>query len=313
MHPLNKEHDSHPGAGGGLSGQLQSGDVYSQDQEVSLVDLWLVLSKRWRLFAIVWMLVGLAGLGFAMMQHRNYTYSTIIEPARQITGGIYTADVLSVKFKEYYIPAATRAHSQNTSDKEKRIKAEVRVPKNSDFIVLESVGPEKDQDAIRVMHESVVRIMTADQKQFIDTIHDGMIMTLAKEQLRLMELLGQEITPFATTMGGMRLKQGVTSAKQDKPPIVGEVEINLNNKIMTDHEREIAAQRQRINEIELQLRSLSPSHAVELAAKSPDPKGPGRRVIAGVSIMAGLVFGIFAVFIAEFLLKVKARRAELVD
>ncbi len=92
-------------------------------------------------------------------------------------------------------------------------------------------------------------------------------------------------------------------------PIVAELEAQLK-KLESDHVRDISSQRHKIRELEIQSVNLRETHAVTPPIQSLRAKGTSRLLIVSLSIILGVIFGIIAAFIFEFLDKAKLRLAE---
>ncbi len=85
--------------------------AYYQEDEISLVDLWLVLAKRKRLIAAVAGTIAVAGLLYALLMPRAYTYTTSIEIARDGDKLLESPQTVLAKLQESYIPLVLTEHA----------------------------------------------------------------------------------------------------------------------------------------------------------------------------------------------------------
>ena len=79
---------------------------------------------------------------------------------------------------------------------------------------------------------------------------------------------------------------------------------------MADHRREIDNQQQAIQVLKTRLANIKETHALIEPVRSLGPVGPGGKVILALAGVLGLMLGLFAAFMAEFLAKVRQRRQE---
>lgn len=128
--------------------------------EISLIDLWLVLArhKEW-LFGFT--LLGLVGGGlFAYTQTTKYTYTSTIKLGNTYKDGsgmqpIESPDTSLAKLEQAYIPQAMGELGAATN-------VTTSIPKGSQLIVLESIGTEKMKDPITQLHTKVANLLIND-------------------------------------------------------------------------------------------------------------------------------------------------------
>lgn len=148
--------------------------AYYQEDEINLVDLWLVLAKRRVVLVSGALLCVLAGLLYATLTPRSYQYSTSIEIGTRFSGGkleiIESPQTLLAKIKESYIPLTRQEYFSEYHELGGIPKIEVHVPKGSQIIVLTSKGPESMAEIHMTMQQSVVNMVKKDHNRIADVL-----------------------------------------------------------------------------------------------------------------------------------------------
>lgn len=149
----------------------------SYEDEINLVDLWLVLLRHRTLMAAVTAVCLLAGLLFALLVPPKFQYSTSIELGTRIDGAnvsvIESPETLLAKIQESYIPLARQQYLSKHSTTGGVPKIEARVPKGSQIIVLSSKGSESRGADHKSVQQAVVDMVQQD--------HDRIVNVLRKE------------------------------------------------------------------------------------------------------------------------------------
>lgn len=241
---------------------------YSKDDEISLVDLAMILIKRKLMIAIIFTIIFALGVTMALSTPRIYTFSTTIEIGSQIINGsiqpFESPQALLAKLQYSYIPQVLIEHKQSSSDNKAKYQIKASVPKGGNIILLETKGTNDQEDILKAL------LQTVSQKAIQD--HDR-IFTSVKSDLKA------------------RLKQAETNLKS----------------IKSDDEKEIAINQSLIERLSSKLTNLRNTREVLPPIISIDPTGGSRKIIVVISAFAGLFLGVFAAFFAEFLSKVKQR------
>jgi len=142
--------------------------------EISLVDLWLVLMKHRILIAVVTGLCVLAGIMFAVLAPAKYQYSTSIELGTRLSGDnvivIESPETLLAKIQESYIPLARQKYLSGQSVVGRAPKIEARIPKGSQIIVVSSEGAESNGAVHKAIQQSVMNMVKADHGRITDVL-----------------------------------------------------------------------------------------------------------------------------------------------
>jgi capsular polysaccharide biosynthesis protein len=139
------------------------------EEEISLIDVWLVLVRRRTLVLACTVLCIIAGLAFILIVPPKYIYTTTIEIGTKIINGeaspIEAQDSVRAKIEESYIPLVLQEHQHNLAEEEQDYKIEVKAPKNSQIIVLKSEGREDEDQAQKALHRAVVEMIRKDHRR----------------------------------------------------------------------------------------------------------------------------------------------------
>ncbi len=148
--------------------------AYYQEDEINLIDLWLVLVKHRTVLMSVVLLCMLVGLLYATLVPRNYQYSTSIEIGTRFIGEnlemIELPQTLLAKIQESYIPLARQEYAAKHPEFNGVPKIEASVPKGSQIIVLGSKGPENKSDVHKTLQQTIVDMTRKDHSQIVDVL-----------------------------------------------------------------------------------------------------------------------------------------------
>lgn len=144
------------------------------EDEINLVDLWLVLVKRKNVLMGVTILCLIAGLSYAFFVPPKYQYSTSIEIGTQLTDGKLTVvespETVLAKVQESYIPIVRQEYLVAHPELKSVAVVEARVPKDSQIVVITSEGPEEEAEMHKVLQQAIVDRMKKDHGRNIDVL-----------------------------------------------------------------------------------------------------------------------------------------------
>jgi LPS O-antigen subunit length determinant protein (WzzB/FepE family) len=335
---------------------------YYREDEIDLVDLWLVLVKRKTVLAGITVACLLAGLLYVLLVPAKYTYSTTIEIGNHINGQeltlVETPETVLAKLRETYIPQAQQNFLKQNPGSHKVIKIDAEIPKNSQIIVIKSKGPKSEGETQMALQQSIVNMLKKDHDRIIDVFHKATEIQHRKAVARLEELKddnklieergnrlnevealltkqaketredlqetindrkkilkGTVSEAQATTL--LTLDDGIRSDRELLASIDERLHVKLADnraaikKQLEDNLRTQATQKDNIAKLKLQLANLRETNSLLPPIRSPKPTGPGKKLIIVLSLIIGLMLGIFTVFIMEFL--ANARRQAMVQ
>jgi len=144
------------------------------EDEINLVDIWLVLMKRRRYVAAVAGLCVLAGILYALMLPAKYQYSTSIEIGSRSGAasldGIETPETVLAKITESYIPLARQDYLTQHPELTGVPNVTARIPKGSQIVVLNGKGPETQGEAHKAVQQAVVDLVKKDHGRIINVL-----------------------------------------------------------------------------------------------------------------------------------------------
>ncbi|RDH81198.1 MAG: hypothetical protein DIZ80_13905 [endosymbiont of Galathealinum brachiosum] len=142
-----------------------------QDDEISLIDLWLVLAKRKILLFTVMLVFTAAGLIFSFSMPKQYNYSTAIEIGAMSYGTsgqpvyIEKPSSLLAKIKQSYIPLMAKEYLVLHPEFEKMPDIKVKLEKNSNIIFIDLKGQEDYADVyIELLNSLILKIKQDHQR-----------------------------------------------------------------------------------------------------------------------------------------------------
>ncbi|MCC6301461.1 MAG: hypothetical protein IT489_01510 [Gammaproteobacteria bacterium] len=139
------------------------------EEEISLVDLWLILTRHRRLIGAIVALALLLGGAAAVLKTDRYSYTTTVQIARVGDQLLEQPDTLLAKLNESYIPYVLQQRLQKEPEAE-HIRVSAEIPKNSNLILIRSEGPESDADLHTQLHARILERLAQDHDPEIDVV-----------------------------------------------------------------------------------------------------------------------------------------------
>lgn len=165
----------------------------ASEDEISLVDLWLILLRHRRLIAAIVVAALLLGLAVAVLKTDRYSYTTTIQIARVGDQLLEQPDTLLAKLNESYIPYVLQQRLQQEPGA-MAIHASAEIPKNSNLILIRSEGPAADADLHLKVHGQILDRLAQDQDPAIDVVKLSMENDLNRLRNQLDKLKDQAVS-----------------------------------------------------------------------------------------------------------------------
>ncbi|HEY5602041.1 MAG TPA: Wzz/FepE/Etk N-terminal domain-containing protein [Gammaproteobacteria bacterium] len=147
---------------------------YYYEDEISLIDLWLVLVRRKKLLIVTFATITVIGLVMALVTPKKYNYSTSIELGSRVIQDkvqpIESPETLLAKIQESYIPFVQQQYRNENPDNNAVYKISARVPKGSQIIVVESQGGEENGAVYKDLQQKVINQVQSDHKRILEVI-----------------------------------------------------------------------------------------------------------------------------------------------
>lgn len=246
----------------------------SHDDEISLVDLALVLVRRKIIIIGILSLFIALGVAAALYLPKTYDYHSSIEIGTQLIIGerqpIETPSSLLAKINYSFIPETLHQYQQQNPEDQKAYKIIASNPEDSDIITLSMSATEDQSELVHGFINSITRNIMQEHTALFDAIKETLELQLTQATNRL------------NSMGNSSENLTEKNSLQDK-----------------------------IDSYLSQLSNLRGSKIISQPMKSQKPTGISRKLIVLIAAFAGLFIGIFAAFFVEFAAKVRERKAEL--
>lgn len=282
--------------------QLVREDLCSAGDEISLIDLWLVLARRkWMIIGITILCLAL-GAGYAWMKPVTYEYRTGIRLAaihggkksdgwKLLTSGERTMALLN----ELIIPQQRQKLFGAAEDKGPKI--DVVRQKKDRSLTLKSNAQQKNAGQVKQLHQAVAEELARRQAEVLEkriemTTKPYVLQTsLLQDQLKTLQKQLQLL--------GTHLDEG-TSVRS----LVNALQMGDIRKEITDTRMQLV---RATSAIELIREASHPTRIpYSVAVKSDQPVGMGKPIIIALSLVLGLMMGVWGAFFSEFLATAKS-------
>ena len=175
-------------------GSGPGGRVVSQD--VTVMDLWLVISSYRRFAATMIVLSVAMGVALAVVLTPVHNYTTAIEIGNQVQNDeilpIEAPTTVSDKLLTGYIPLITNQFVQQNPDGPEEYVIEVRGSENSQIVQLLSEAPADQSALISDLHNQVVQTLVEDHNRTVDAMRANAEILLSEAEQKLGEMVAQQ-------------------------------------------------------------------------------------------------------------------------
>lgn len=168
--------------------------AYVED-EISLIDLWMVLVRRKRALLVVFSFVFLVAILLAAIKKDKYQFSISLEIGSVMEDGkpalIDQPETVLAKIQEGYIPAVLSDYANNNPDAD-LFEITARVPKGSDLVVVEAKEKESNAELIKSLEGAVVDLIKMDHSRIIELVKSDFQADLEKKKRALESVQEQQ-------------------------------------------------------------------------------------------------------------------------
>lgn len=169
---------------------------YEPYDEISLVDVARVIWRHRRAALAALLVSVVAAVALALLTPKKYAYTTTIEIGSRVEDGrsvpIEAPDTALAKLRESYVPQVRRRYLEAHPGIGKKLAVDVRVPKDSQLVVLESTAPEQDGAAYRHIQEQAVQALVADHAPVLESQRSAIELDKQRAEGQLRALVDQE-------------------------------------------------------------------------------------------------------------------------
>lgn len=247
--------------------QVNSPQRSVAEDEISLIDLFLVLYRRRRLIATIVLVITLLGVITALIMPSKYQYSATIDIGRIVSMSekglvfeyIDQPDTVLAKLKEGYIPLVLGKYLVESGE-ESGYEISARKPKGSNMIVLESKAGESDQEVVSELLSEVIELLVVEHRRLMDIVRGQLNLELEQARIGMAALVAPSTLAAKEKAVNTRLAVATLELGALKDQRIQAVPRRvLENKLQSaeaklqnllDRERLLFAQQKRLNEME---------------------------------------------------------------
>jgi len=267
--------------------------------EISLYDIWLILTRRWRLVLTLFVLSSLTAVVIAMALPKRHTFTSMFEIG-QVAGTrlLESPEVVRLRLEKSIIPRVRREIYGSGESAAPQVKVDTIAGQG--VVAISSAAPLKDQKKVQTLHDAIFNALTAQHKPLFEQDVNALLLPLQNSVPALMEQeqdLQQQIAHIAQP-------SDPTAEKSPEQDFLLALRLTDMRRELTGLRAQVADRKREMESIRLASRD---TRVVEVASQADRPLGPGRGVIVALGSMLGLLAGVIAAFAADFL--IQARQA----
>jgi len=163
------------------------------DDEISLVDLWLVLWKHRKLVLAIIVLSLVVGLAVALLKPKEYRYAATVEIGTTVvdtghgldTKLIDTPETALAKLQKSFIPSVVQAYTTQHQLDPRKIQLTASIPEKSQLIEIAGKGTDQQGAAYKAMIADVVGKLVDDHQRIMQAVQARYKARLAQASIKL--------------------------------------------------------------------------------------------------------------------------------
>lgn len=211
---------------------MKEQEIYND--EISVTDLIKVLIKRRKTMLMVFLVVLIASIAFALISKPKYEYTAVVEIGTVIKRAatdpeivlIDPPDTVAAKLEHSYIPYVLNQHYKNNPDDTHGYQLKVSVPKKSELVKIVAKGSDELADNYLQLLGQVLQQLKNDHKRLFDISRSKMEEQVLASQLDLEGLKN----PKKKELLEKRLKQQIRSIEIKLTAIADQIKLEKNKK-----------------------------------------------------------------------------------
>lgn len=237
-----------------------------QEDEISLVDLAVILIRRWKTMAVIFFVVTVISIAAAFLLPNSYKYVSFYSVAEYTSKngqrvGVESPDSAVAKTLNLYLGQETSKLLEEHELESLPFNVNVSNPSDTLILQFDSVAEEKYQPLVNELHKMIINSLQQDQSQLVERRRSSLERQLASDQ------------------------QALESAQQSDSSYAGEL---------------IATYHSRISDIEGELNDLQEGEVTQYAVQSQEDIGASKVMIVAIGIVVGGVLAIIGAFLIQF-------------
>lgn len=280
--------------------------IDNRDDEISLVDLFVTLYRRKLVILLTLLICTALAVSMTFFTSEKTTYATTIE-----IGGepeIESNTSALTKLQEVYIPATKNAVKNNQALS--GLVIDVRAPKDSDLIILETQTVADKPDAVNELHSMVAQHFIAEHDKKLNQERVAIQNQIERLRLTLESIKNSGyLTVLRDNVAALRQQYLEAQNISDSVRLSVKDELRfLQTKLIEEEQaatgRSIELQ-SKINELRYKLDTMPETALISVTLETAKTTGTSPLMIIALGIILGGMLGVFAAFMVEFLSKVK--------
>jgi LPS O-antigen subunit length determinant protein (WzzB/FepE family) len=173
-----------------LRGQLIPYAVDYPRDEISLIDLFVVLARHRHLMALTFVAVVALGLAVAFAKPQSYAYTSSLQIARGASGPVEAPATVTAKLNESYIPYTLQQEESRNGFASIRLDASVS--QNSDVVVMKSSGPLAEEERHLALHRAVAERLMQDHERELANARSLLQSEISRVNAQFTRLQGEQ-------------------------------------------------------------------------------------------------------------------------
>lgn len=164
---------------------------HEPSDEISLLDVWEILSRRRRQIALISLLILGLAVAYVLLRHRHYSYTTALNIGTYVNKGangenntvfVEPLSAVEQKLKQAFIPVARQKLG---TTKKAAPKVDVDTQKNGSLILLKTKGTKTDAERVTKLQQSIVSQLVASERSILKPIQENDKLRLEKARNEL--------------------------------------------------------------------------------------------------------------------------------
>lgn len=241
-------------------------DAHWREDEISLVDLTIILIRRWKAIIIIFSLVVALAIVFALAQATRYEYTSLYSVAEYTNDngnrvGVESPESVVAKAKSLYLGQEVRGLLEDHGLDSLPFEVDIINPDETLFLQLSSEATSDNNKLVNELHLLLIDRLRDDQKQLVQRQHDLLESQLASA------------------------REALDSARESDSNSAAELMATLYK---------------RISDIEGKLDGLREGEITQHAAPSLNSKGVGKKFVIFIGFVIGCMLAILGALLLEF-------------
>ena len=302
--------------------ELENNQHYIADDEIDLVDLFLIVWKRKWMIVTVTVLLTVAAAGVTMLMPKVYEVSAILEPARN-SDGSPVENPQSIRENIISGTYDKRISVKLSMDLDTFPKVKVSVPKQTNLVklLIESSEPDRDTNVLNELLAYISGDIVAQlelKKEFV--LNEIRIaeaeLSLFPQQIKQVEVLIAEIRQKVQELNKVKKEQVGKSDVDSMAILLYLNEIQNQQVFLANLYRNLAVLKRdkerfvvTVSNARLKLAGIMGTTIKKQPTISENPIKPKKTLIVALAFILGLMGGIMLAFLAEFMTKVRQQQA----